>query len=74
MKKIFVLLLLISALGSAGERLKVALVLSGGGAKGAAHIAVLELIEEKKIPVNWDKLELTVKLCHQERDFSVVKN
>jgi NTE family protein len=51
-KKIFVLLLLISALGSADESPKVALVLSGGGAKGAAHIAVLELIEEMEIPVD----------------------
>ncbi len=34
------------------ERPTVALVLSGGGAKGAAHIGVLRRIEELKIPVD----------------------
>jgi NTE family protein len=34
------------------ERPRVALVLGGGGAKGFAHIAVLELIEELGIPVD----------------------
>lgn len=32
--------------------LKIALVLSGGGAKGAAHIGVLEVLEENRIPVH----------------------
>ncbi|MGH0054374.1 MAG: patatin-like phospholipase family protein, partial [Sphaerochaetaceae bacterium] len=31
---------------------KVALVLSGGGARGLAHIAVLEAVEEKGIPID----------------------
>ncbi len=34
------------------SRPKVALVLSGGGAKGFAHIAVLEALEEEGIPVD----------------------
>ena len=62
-KKIAVLLLMVSVIGFADEnteygnlpaveRPRVALVLGGGGAKGAAHIAVLELIEELKIPVD----------------------
>jgi NTE family protein len=34
------------------ERPRVALVLGGGGAKGFAHIAVLEMIEELGIPVD----------------------
>lgn len=34
------------------ERPKVALVLSGGGARGAAHIGVIRLIEEMQIPVD----------------------
>ncbi|MGY3858182.1 patatin-like phospholipase family protein [Aeromonas veronii] len=38
--------------GARGERPKVALVLSGGGAKGAAHIGVLKVLEEKRIPVD----------------------
>ncbi|MDQ7786569.1 MAG: patatin-like phospholipase family protein [Thermodesulfovibrionales bacterium] len=33
------------------ERPKIGLVLGGGGAKGAAHIGVLKVIEELKIPV-----------------------
>ena len=35
------------------ERPKVGLVLSGGGAKGAAHIGVLEYIEEAGIPIDY---------------------
>ena len=36
----------------AAQRPKVGLVLGGGGAKGFAHIAVLELLEEMEIPVD----------------------
>ena len=38
---------------SANERPKVGLVLSGGGAKGAAHIGVLKYIEEMGIPIDY---------------------
>ena len=31
---------------------KIALVLSGGGARGIAHIAVLEALEEQRIPID----------------------
>ncbi|WP_297482243.1 patatin-like phospholipase family protein [uncultured Photobacterium sp.] len=34
------------------ERPKIAVVLSGGGAKGAAHIGVLKVLEENRIPVD----------------------
>jgi NTE family protein len=63
-KKIIVMLVMVSVLGFADEstdyagnsplieRPRVALVLGGGGAKGSAHIAVLELIEELEIPVD----------------------
>ena len=34
------------------ERPKVALVLSGGGARGAAHVGVIRLLEEMKIPID----------------------
>lgn len=34
------------------ERPKIALVLSGGGAKGAAHIGVLKVLEKYQIPVD----------------------
>lgn len=37
----------------AGERKKVAVVLSGGGAKGMAHIGVLKVIERAGIPVDY---------------------
>ena len=33
-----------------GYRPKIALVLSGGGAKGAAHIGVLKALEKYKVP------------------------
>lgn len=35
------------------ERPKIALVLSGGGAKGAAHIGVLKVLEKHKVPVDY---------------------
>jgi NTE family protein len=36
----------------AGERLRVGLVLGGGGARGAAHIGVLKVLEEQRIPID----------------------
>lgn len=36
-----------------GERLKVGLVLGGGGAKGAAHIGALKIIEKSGIPIDY---------------------
>lgn len=36
---------------SVGNRKKVAVVLSGGGAKGMAHIGVLKVLERANIPI-----------------------
>jgi NTE family protein len=55
--KLFLLLLMLSITGNtvlmaqskAGERPKIGLVLSGGGAKGLAHIGVLKVLEEAGI-------------------------
>jgi len=47
---IILALLLISLCGNAQ---KVALVLSGGGAKGAAHIGVIRALEEEGIPIDY---------------------
>ncbi len=55
MKKLALLLLLLSApflTLSAESRKKVAVVLSGGGAKGAAQVGALKVIEEIGIPVD----------------------
>jgi NTE family protein len=41
-----------SPAASAPARPKVALVLSGGGARGAAHIGVIEVLEELRVPVD----------------------
>jgi len=38
---------------AAAERPKVGLVLSGGGARGAAHIGVLKVLEEQRIPIDY---------------------
>lgn len=46
------LLVLFGGQVMASERPKIALVLSGGGAKGSAHIGVLKVLEEKRIPVD----------------------
>lgn len=35
------------------DRLKIGLVLSGGGAKGAAHIGVLKILEQYHIPIDY---------------------
>ncbi|MGH8207975.1 MAG: patatin-like phospholipase family protein [Steroidobacteraceae bacterium] len=34
------------------RRLRIGLVLSGGGARGAAHIGVLEMLERLHIPID----------------------
>lgn len=39
--------------GSGGRRPRVAVVLSGGGVKGAAHIGVLRAVEEAGIPIDY---------------------
>ena len=41
-----------STLAAATERPRVGLVLGGGGARGAAHIGVLEVLRENRIPVD----------------------
>ncbi len=40
------------AVAAQGERPKIAVVLSGGGAKGSAHIGILKVLEQKRIPVD----------------------
>jgi len=37
---------------TAADRPKVGLVLGGGGARGAAHIGVLEVLEQLRVPVD----------------------
>ena len=52
----FALLLLFAAIllfPLAGGAQKVALVLSGGGSKGAAHIGVIRALEENQIPIDY---------------------
>jgi NTE family protein len=56
MKKVNCLLLLIASLSieiAFGQQEKVGLVLSGGGAKGLAHIGVLKALEETNIPIDY---------------------
>jgi NTE family protein len=49
---IFVLTALVALPASAAHRPKVCLVLSGGGARGAAHVGVLEILEKLDVPVD----------------------
>jgi NTE family protein len=44
--------LLASLAEAAGERPRVGLVLSGGGARGAAHVGVLKVLEAERIPID----------------------
>lgn len=50
--RLLFLLLLVSFSSAAQNRPKVAVVLSGGGAKGTAHIGALKVIEEAGIPID----------------------
>ncbi|MCE1199245.1 MAG: patatin-like phospholipase family protein, partial [Marinilabiliales bacterium] len=57
MKRCLSLLMLLALLNFAygqngGQRPKIGLVLSGGGAKGFAHVGVLKVLEEAKIPID----------------------
>ena len=54
MKKIVCLLLAVLTVMPlfSGERKKVAVVLSGGGAKGTAHIGALKVIERAGLPID----------------------
>lgn len=55
MKRIvlYLLTLLLMIPAHAAERKKVAVVLSGGGAKGVAHVRALKVIEEAGIPIDY---------------------
>ncbi len=62
MKKLGLLLTIVSFISTSAiaaqqstevERPKVALVLAGGGAKGAAHIGVLKALEKMHVPVDY---------------------
>lgn len=55
MKKVLLVLVALFLVGGGlqAERKKVGLVLSGGGAKGAAHIGVLKVLEEAGIPIDY---------------------
>ncbi len=58
MKKWFFLLVILTNVAQAVEehqahRPKIGLVLSGGGARGAAHIGVIEALEEMNVPIDF---------------------
>ncbi|WP_321778415.1 patatin-like phospholipase family protein [Sulfurimonas sp.] len=50
--RILLILFLVFSFSYANKRVKIALVLSGGGARGGAHVGVLKVLEEKKIPID----------------------
>lgn len=53
MKRLLLTLVLVAAVAAAGARQSVGLVLSGGGAKGIAHIGVIKALEENNIPIDY---------------------
>ncbi len=53
MKRIVLAYLLLSSMLFAAQRPTVGLVLSGGGARGGAHVGVLKFLEERHIPVDY---------------------
>ena len=52
MRVFLLIFLLLSLTLQAQERPKIALVLSGGGARGAAHVGVLKVLEKNHIPID----------------------
>ncbi|MEA3370438.1 MAG: patatin-like phospholipase family protein [Campylobacterota bacterium] len=52
LSKLFLITTLLFTSLSAQERPKIALVLSGGGAKGAAHVGVMKILEKNRVPVD----------------------
>lgn len=52
-KLLFLLTLIFISLSTYAQRPKVGVVLSGGGAKGVAHIGALRVIEEAEIPIDY---------------------
>ena len=53
MNKLFSILLAITLVSLGAKAQRVGLVLSGGGAKGLAHIGVLKALEENEIPIDY---------------------
>jgi NTE family protein len=53
MKRFFLSMLIVLSCIQATQAQKVGLVLSGGGAKGLAHIAVIRALEENGIPIDF---------------------
>ena len=52
MKRVVIMLLCAAVALGCGARKKVALVLGGGGAKGAAEVGVLKYIEKSGVPID----------------------
>lgn len=52
-KSTLLLLLLCICLSGMSQRKKVGLVLGGDGAKGAAHVGILKVLEEAGIPIDY---------------------
>ncbi len=50
---VFCLILTATPLAYAKDRPKIGLALSGGGARGMAHVGVLKALEEKRIPIDY---------------------
>ena len=53
MKRFFLLLFMVYIASFNSTAQTVGLVLSGGGAKGLAHIAVIKALEENGIPIDY---------------------
>ena len=52
-RALLLLALLLCSFQAQAERPKIGLALAGGGAKGSAHIAVIEILEASNIPIDY---------------------
>ncbi|MEA1893195.1 MAG: patatin-like phospholipase family protein [Campylobacterota bacterium] len=50
--KVLLVFILVFGFAFAQDRAKIALVLSGGGARGGAHVGVLKILEKNNIPID----------------------
>ncbi|MBR5813374.1 MAG: patatin-like phospholipase family protein, partial [Bacteroidaceae bacterium] len=53
MKRVLAILLIALLPSLLSAQQKVGLVMSGGGAKGLAHIGVIKALEEERIPIDY---------------------
>ncbi|MGV6825682.1 MAG: patatin-like phospholipase family protein, partial [bacterium] len=53
LRRLLVAMLVMAPVVALADRPKIGLVLSGGGARGIAHVGVLQVLEEQRVPIDY---------------------